>query len=133
MWPKPIILFDGVCNFCDATVNFIIRHDRKNIFQFAAMQSETGQKLLKEFNLPQNEIESVILLEDGKAYKKADAFLRIFNRLSRWWKWLQVFWIIPKFIRNGVYHFFARNRYKLFGKKDQCMIPTPAVKARFLS
>lgn len=133
MTDKPIILFDGVCNFCDATVNFIIRHDKKNVFKFAALQSAAGQRLLEQFNLPQKNFESVILIDNAKAYQKTDALLRVFNRLSLWWKWLQIFWIIPGFVRNGLYHFFARNRYKLFGKKDECMIPTPAIKARFLS
>lgn len=128
----PIILFDGVCNFCNSTVNFIIKQDKKNVFRFAALQSEAGQKLLDQYHLEKNNFDSFILIDKGKVYKSSTAGLKLYNRLSWYWKWTQVFWIVPRFIRNSVYNLIARNRYKWFGKKDACMLPSPDVKSRFL-
>jgi predicted DCC family thiol-disulfide oxidoreductase YuxK len=132
MVSHPIILFDGVCNYCNAMVNFLIRRDKKKIFRFAALQSEAAQKILGQYHLPQNNFDSFILVENDKIYKRSDAALRLYNKLPWYWKWTQLFWIFPKFIRDGVYNVIARNRYKWFGKKDQCMVPTPEVKERFL-
>lgn len=130
--PHPILLFDGVCNFCNSSINFIIRQDKKNIFRFAALQSEAGQRLLKEYNIPATYFDSFVLIEDGKVYKSSTASLRLSNKLPWYWKWTQIFWIVPKFIRNGVYNVFAKNRYKWFGKKEECMIPSPGLRERFL-
>jgi predicted DCC family thiol-disulfide oxidoreductase YuxK len=130
---QPVILFDGVCNFCDATVNFIIRQDKKNVFLFAALQSEPGKKLLEEYKIDWKANDSFVVIENGKAYQKSNAALKIYNKLPWYWKWTQVFWIVPRFIRDGVYNFIAKNRYKWFGKKDQCMIPAPGVKDKFLN
>ena len=127
-----IILFDGVCNFCNGMVNFIIRQDKEKIFRFAPLQSEAGQKLLSQYQLPLENLDSFILVDQGKVYKSSTASLKLYNKLPWYWKWTQVFWIIPAFMRNAVYDFMARNRYKWFGKKDQCMIPSPEVKSRFL-
>ena len=129
---KPIILFDGVCNFCNAGVSFIIRQDKKNIFRFAALQSKAGQQLLEKYNLPQKKFDSFILIDKGKAYYRSTAGFKIYGKLPWYWKWTQIFWIVPKFIRDGVYDFIARNRYKWFGRKEECMIPTPDVRNRFL-
>lgn len=130
---KPVILFDGVCNFCNAGVNFIIRHDRKNIFRFAALQSKAGQQLSEQYHLPTTDFDSFILIDNAKVYTRSSAGIRVFSKLPWHWRWTQVFWIVPKFVRDGVYDFIARNRYKWFGKKDQCMIPTPEVRSRFLT
>jgi predicted DCC family thiol-disulfide oxidoreductase YuxK len=130
---SPIILFDGVCNFCNGVVNFIIRQDRKKVFRFAALQSEAGQQLLKEYNLPTQNFDSFVLIDEGRVYKSSSAGLKLYGRLPWYWKWTQLFWIVPRFMRDAVYGFIARNRYKWFGKKETCMIPTPEVRSRFLS
>ena len=127
----PVVLFDGVCNFCNASVNFLIRQDKRDVFRFAPLQSEYGQKLLESHQLPK-QLDSFVLIDSGKVYKSSTAGLRLYNKLPWYWKWTQVFWIVPRFIRDGVYNFIARNRYRWFGKKESCMIPSPAVKSRFL-
>ena len=129
---KPIILFDGVCNFCNGSVNFLIRQDKKNVFRFAALQSQTAQKLLAQYKKQKKGFESFVLMQDGKAYEKSSAALKVLKKLPWYWKWAQVFWIVPKFIRDGVYNLIAKNRYKWFGKKEECMIPMPELKSRFL-
>ena len=129
---KPIILFDGVCNFCNAGVNFIIRQDKENIFRFTALQSRAGQRLTEQYHLPKKDFDSFIFIENGKVYNRSTAGLKVYNKLPWYWKWTQVFSIVPKFLRDGVYDFIARNRYKWFGKKEECMIPTPDVRNRFL-
>jgi predicted DCC family thiol-disulfide oxidoreductase YuxK len=128
----PIILFDGVCNFCSGVVNFIIRQDRKKVFRFAALQSEAGQKLLEQYGLPKEKFDSFLLIDNGKVYKSSTAGLRLYSRLPWYWKWTQVFWIVPRFLRDAVYNFIARNRYRWFGKKESCMVPTADVRSRFL-
>ena len=128
----PVVLFDGVCNFCNGTINFLIRQDKKEVFRFAALQSSYGQKLLDQHGLPVKEFDSFLLVENGKVYKSSTAGLRLYNRLPWYWKWTQLFWIVPPFIRDGIYNLIARNRYRWFGKKESCMIPSPSVKSRFL-
>ena len=113
-------------------VNFVIRRDKRNIFQFATLQSHSGKKLLEEYNINWKESDSFVIIENGKAFQKSSAALRLYNKLPWYWKWTQVFWIVPKFIRDGVYNFIARNRYRWFGKKEQCMIPTARLKQKFL-
>ena len=130
---KPIVLFDGVCNLCNSAVQFIIRHDKKNIFMFTSLQSDTGQKLLAQYDLPLNELNSFILIENNKAYTRSSGALRVIKKLKGLWPLLYGFIIVPKFIRDGVYNWVGRNRYKWFGKQDACMIPTPELKARFLN
>ena len=105
----PIILFDGVCNFCNAGINFIIRQDKKKIFRFAALQSSAGQELLKQYRLPTKGFDSFVLIDGGKVYKKSSAGLRVYGKLPWYWKWTQVSWIAPLFIRDAVYNFIARN------------------------
>ncbi|MBD0284903.1 MAG: thiol-disulfide oxidoreductase DCC family protein [Flavisolibacter sp.] len=129
---NPIILFDGVCNFCNGMVLFIIKQDKQKVFRFAALQSEAGQRLLKTYQLPRNDFDSFLLIENGKVYRSSTAGLRLYNKLPWYWMWMQVFWIVPKIFRDAVYDFIARNRYKWFGKKETCMIPTPDVRSRFL-
>jgi predicted DCC family thiol-disulfide oxidoreductase YuxK len=130
---QPIVLFDGVCNLCNGAVQFIIRHDKKNIFMFASLQSEVGRKILEQYNFPLDELNSFILIENNKAYTRSTGALRVAKKLNGLWPLLYGFIIIPKFIRDSIYNRVAGNRYKWFGKKDACMIPTPELKARFLS
>ena len=130
---KAIVLFDGVCNFCNGTVNFIIRRDRKDNFRFAALQSEIGQKLLRQYDLNAPGIDSVVLIENGKAFTHSTAALKIARHLGGAWQIFSVFQFVPRPARDFFYRLFARNRYRLFGKKDICMMPTPELKARFLS
>ena len=129
---QPVILFDGVCNFCNGVINFIIKQDKHKKLRFAALQSEAGQQLLKQYHLPTENFDSFILIDKGKVYKSSTAGLKLYNQLPWYWKWTQLFWIFPPFIRDAVYNFIARNRYKWFGKKEQCMIPTADVRSRFL-
>lgn len=128
---QPIILFDGVCNLCNGSVQFIIKRDKEAKFRFASLQSEAGKKILEQFQLPTDTFNSFILYEDGKIYTRSTAALRVFSQLKNW-KWVSAFQYVPKFLRDGVYNLVARNRYKWFGKKDECMIPTPELKSRFL-
>jgi predicted DCC family thiol-disulfide oxidoreductase YuxK len=127
---NPIILFDGVCNFCNSSVNFIIEHDKQGVFKFAPLQSKIGKKYIDKFGL--SAIDSVILVEDEKAFTHSTAALKIAKRLDGIWSWASVFIIVPRFIRDFFYKLFAANRYRLFGKQDACMLPTPEVRARFL-
>ncbi|CAN5416177.1 DUF393 domain-containing protein [soil metagenome] len=127
-----IILFDGVCNFCNSSVNKIIKHDKKNKFKFAALQSEIGKKILEEYNIDSSKIDSIILIENKKAYIKSTAILRISKQMGSLYPLAYSFIITPAFIRNIVYDFIAKNRYKWFGKKDSCMIPTAEVRSRFI-
>jgi predicted DCC family thiol-disulfide oxidoreductase YuxK len=129
---KPIILFDGVCNFCNAGVNFIIRQDKKNIFRFAALQSKAGQQLADKYQLPKENFNSFILIDKGKVYNRSTAGFKVYSKLPWYWKWTQIFWIVPRFVTDAVYDLIARNRYKWFGKKEECMIPTPEIRSRFL-
>ena len=132
MEEHPVILFDGVCNFCNGVINFLMKQDKKNVFRFAALQSPAGQKLLSQYDLPKENFDSFILIDKGNVYKSSTAGLRLYNKLPWYWKWTQVFWIVPPFIRNAVYNYIARNRYRWFGKKDQCMVPTEAMRKKWL-
>lgn len=130
---NPILLFDGVCNMCDGFVQFIMKRDKPGKFRFAPLQSEAGQQLLQHFDLSPDKIDSVVLIDNGKSYIKSTAALRAGKKLGGLWSLPYVLVIIPTFIRNTVYDFIARNRYKWFGEKDACMIPSPEVRSRFLS
>jgi predicted DCC family thiol-disulfide oxidoreductase YuxK len=126
-----IILFDGVCNFCESSVQFIIKRDPKGHFHFASLQSDVGQKLLKEFNAPEG-IDSIILIENGQTFVKSSAALRISKQLSGFWKLFYSLRIIPVGIRDYMYDIIAKNRYKWFGKKESCMLPSDDIRKRFL-
>ncbi|WP_350285734.1 DUF393 domain-containing protein [uncultured Croceitalea sp.] len=130
---KKIILFDGVCNLCNSSIQFVIKRDKKDVFRYAALQSDIGQQLTAERAIDTTKVDSIILIEPGIAYyTKSDAALEIgsqlkgYRSLSKLLKW------IPTPIRNVVYDFVARNRYKWYGKQDACMIPTPELQAKFL-
>ena len=127
-----IILFDGVCNLCNSSVTFAIKRDKNDIFRFAALQSEIGMQLISKFKIDTSQTDSIILVEGNKYYEKSSAALHITKHLSGGWPLLYGFIILPKFIRNAVYDFIAKNRYKWFGKKESCMIPTPELQAKFL-
>ena len=127
-----IILFDGVCNLCNSSVNFIIDHDKRNDFRFASLQSEAGQDLLKKFHLNVKDFDSIILVENGKHYERSSAVLKIVKKFPGLWKLLYLFIIVPKPLRDFVYDIIADNRYKWFGKKESCRVPTPELKEKFL-
>jgi predicted DCC family thiol-disulfide oxidoreductase YuxK len=127
-----IVLFDGVCNFCNGSVNFIIARDPRGEFSFAAIQSETGGRLMREAGMDPAECDSVILIEDGNAYVRSDAALRIARRLGAPWSAAYALTVLPRALRDLVYRLVAENRYRFFGRRDECMLPTPEVRGRFL-
>jgi len=133
MLGQPIILFDGVCNFCNNAVNFVIKRDPKSVFKFATLQSSVAQEILKSHNLDNAEMNSFVLIENDKIYTKSTAVLKVCRRLKGLWPLMYGFIIVPKLIRNGIYNWIAKNRYAWFGKKEVCMIPSPDVQARFLN
>ena len=133
MQDHPVILYDGICNFCNGAVNFLIRQDRKAIFRFAPLQSETGLKLRADYQIHPPALESFALIQNGKVYQKSTAALKVLDQLPWYWKALQVFWMVPKPVRDAMYDFVAKNRYRWFGKKEQCPIPSPEVRGRFLA
>lgn len=126
-----IVLFDGVCNFCDSAVNFIIRHDDEKRYRFAPLQSETGAELKQKYGIG-DDVDSIVLIEDDQAFTHSTAGLRIAKGLGGILSAAYVLIIIPSFVRDWSYRLFAKYRYRLFGQKDVCMIPTPETKARFL-
>ncbi|MCY7349242.1 MAG: thiol-disulfide oxidoreductase DCC family protein [Cytophagaceae bacterium] len=126
-----LILFDGVCNFCNASINFVIDHDPNQRFKFAALQSEIGQEYLRKIGRETRDFDSVLLIENGQLYTKSDAALRIARHLEGW-AWLWFLRGLPYFLRDGVYTLIANNRYRLFGKRDACRIPTPEERERFV-
>lgn len=129
---KSIILFDGVCNLCNSSVNYIIKHDKTEHFLFVSLQSDVAKEILLQNNSNKINLETIILVENEKTYYKSTAALRIIKKLNGLINVLYLFIIIPKFIRDPVYDFIAKNRYKWYGKKDSCMIPTDNLKKRFL-
>jgi len=130
---KKIILFDGVCNLCDTSVQFIIKHDTADIFRFAALQSDIGKRLTSERGIDTEQVDSIILIESGVAYyTKSDAALEIGTELKGYRTLSKILKLIPSGLRNIVYDFIAKNRYGWYGKKDACIIPTPELKAKFL-
>lgn len=132
MREKPIILFDGVCNFCNGAVQFIIKHDKRGIFQFASLQSSIGKELI-ETKPGLKDLDSVILIQNGIVKTESTAALQISKKLDGWPKVFYIFIVIPAPIRNYFYKLFASNRYRLFGKSETCMIPTKEIRDRFLS
>lgn len=133
MEDKKIILFDGVCNLCNGAVQYIIKRDKKDIFRYAALQSEIGEQLIKERAIDTSKVDSIILIELRVAYfTKSDAALHIAKEFGGLWKALIIFTWIPKTFRDAIYDVVAKNRYKWFGRKDACMIPTPELQAKFL-
>ncbi len=130
--PAPLILFDGVCNLCNGAVNFVIDRDPDGLFTFGALQSEEAQPILEEYGLSAAYLDSLVLIENGEVYQKSAAALRIARRLRGAWPLLSVFLAVPPVLRDVVYDWIAANRYSWFGKRDECRIPTPELKERFL-
>jgi predicted DCC family thiol-disulfide oxidoreductase YuxK len=128
----PVVLFDGVCNLCNGSVQFIVRHDPAGRFRFASLQSEAGRALLRRHGMDTEELSSVVLVEGGRAYSRSDAALRIAGGLGGAWKAAGALRAVPRPLRDLVYEWVARNRYRWFGKQEACMIPTPELRARFL-
>jgi predicted DCC family thiol-disulfide oxidoreductase YuxK len=128
---KNIILFDGTCNFCNKSVQFIIKRDPKGYFLFASLQGETGRALLKQFKIEAG-IDSIVFIDGNKAYIKSDAALRICKQLTIPWSYLSVLRFLPRVIRDPVYELIAKNRYRWFGRNEICKIPSPEVRKRFL-
>ena len=126
------ILFDGVCNLCNGFVVFVIKRDPDAKFKFASLQSEEGIELQNEFDMVQERIETMVLVKNDNYYLKSDAVLRILKELNGLWPYLYYFIYVPRPIRDFVYDLIAKNRYRLFGRQDQCMVPTPDLKKRFL-
>eukprot|EP01137_Pigoraptor_chileana_P024619 Opistho-2@7295 len=127
-----IIFFDGVCNLCNGAVQFAIQRDNQDIFRFASLQSDVAATELAKYGINPNQLNSIVLLEDGKVYQQSTAALRIARRLNNPWPLLYAFILVPKFIRDGVYRFIAKYRYKWFGKKESCWVPTAGLKRKFL-
>ncbi len=129
---KSIVLFDGVCNLCNGAVQFIINRDREGRFSFASLQSAAGQAHLRQFGLATDAFDTFVLVEGGKAYTRSTAALRIARRLPGAWQLLYALMIVPRPLRDWMYGLVARNRYRLFGRRDSCMMPTPELRAKFL-
>jgi predicted DCC family thiol-disulfide oxidoreductase YuxK len=129
---KPVILFDGECNLCSRSVQFIIKRDPRVRFRFAALQSPAGQRLLEACGADARGADSVVLLEGPNCYTRSDAALRIARRLSGAWPLLGALMVVPRPLRDRVYDAIARNRFRWFGRADACLVPTPALRDRFL-
>ncbi len=129
----PIILFDGICNLCNKAVQYVIKNDPGEIFKFATLQSHTGQRLLKEHKLSGLNFNSFILIQEGYVFTRSTAALKVAQKLNGHIKLLYGFIIVPTFIRDLVYNFISKNRYKWFGKRETCMNPTPSLQRRFLN
>lgn len=127
-----VVLFDGVCNLCNSSVNWIIDHDKKNEFRFASLQSEYGQRMVQQYNISGNYMDTVVLIKNDRAYLRSAAVLQVLRGIGGIYSLAMVFYIFPAFIRDVVYNFIAKNRYRWFGKQESCRIPTPELKAKFI-
>ena len=133
MADQPVILFDGVCNFCNGAVNFVIKRDKKVKLKFSTLQSDSAAQLLGKFNLSAIDLNSFVLVENNKAYTRSTAALKVFRYLDGLWPLMYGFIIVPEFLRDAVYKLIAKNRYRWFGIRKECMIPTPETRSRFLN
>ena len=127
-----VVLFDGVCGFCNSSVQFILKHDRAGRFRFAALQSEFGQEMLRRFGMRTDDFDTVVLVEDGVPYTRSTAALKVARGLGMPWKALYALVVVPRFVRDFGYDQFAKHRYRVFGKLDACMLPPPEARSRFL-
>jgi predicted DCC family thiol-disulfide oxidoreductase YuxK len=127
-----IVIFDGVCNFCNGAVNFIIKRDPEAVFAFTPMQSELARELVVKFNVPNVGVDTFLLIKNDRCYVFSDAALEIARNLAGLWFLFNVFKIVPRPIRDAAYKLFARNRYKLFGRTEGCMVPSDEVRSRFV-
>ncbi|TBO39949.1 thiol-disulfide oxidoreductase DCC family protein [Pedobacter kyonggii] len=133
MIQQPIIFFDGVCNLCNASVQFVIAHDKKDQFKFTALQGYYAKEILPQFNADLEKLNTILLLEDGKLYTRSSAALRVARKLNGLIPLLYAFIIIPKFIRDWVYDIIAKNRYRWWGRQESCWVPTPELKGKFIA
>jgi predicted DCC family thiol-disulfide oxidoreductase YuxK len=129
---NPVVLFDGECNLCNGAVQFIIKRDPAGKFRFASLQSNAARRLLGNTNVRLNDLYSIIVLKNGTVFDRSDALIEIARGLPGLWSMLTAFRFFPKFFRDTVYKLVANNRYRIFGRRESCMIPTPELKARFL-
>ncbi len=127
-----VVVFDGVCNLCNSSVNWIIDHDKRNQFLFSSLQSGYGKEVVRKFNIVGDYLNTFILVEDEKIYLRSTAALRVLKHIGGIYTLGYAFIIVPRFIRDGIYDIIARNRYRWFGRQESCRIPTPALKAKFL-
>ena len=127
-----IVIFDGVCNFCNGVVNLIIRRDPNALFSFTPMQSESGKRLIEEHHTPMVGVDTFLLIKNGQCFDRTDAVLEICRDLTGYWFLFRIFKILPRSFRDYFYRLFGRNRYKLFGRREECMIPSSEVRDRFI-
>lgn len=130
--PGPIVLFDGLCTVCDGSVQAILKRDHRGVFRFASLQGRFGQEVLRRAGLPSSELQTLILLENGKSHLRSTAVLRILHRLGGFWRIFDIFRFIPAPLRDAAYRLFARNRHRLFGSRKECRIPDPETRGRFI-
>jgi len=128
-----IILFDGVCNLCSGFLNFIYKFDEQAFFKFAWIQSDEGAEILRWLGMPTKDYKTIVYIKNGEAFFKSTAFLKIIKNLNFPWPLLQVGYILPRFFRDWIYDLVAKYRYKIFGKKESCLLPTGDLKSRFLA
>ncbi|GAB1309338.1 DUF393 domain-containing protein [Urechidicola sp. KH5] len=129
---QPIILFDGVCNLCNTSVQFVLKNDYKKQFLFASLQSDAAKEILLQFSKNNSDLDSIILIYEGELYHKSKAILKVCDVLGGRFKLAKIGYILPNRLRDAIYDYIAKNRYKWYGKRENCMIPTPDLKARFL-
>ena len=130
--PDNLILFDGVCNLCSVLVQFVIHHDRVGKFRFAAIQSEIGREIFCSHGLDPVDLQTFVFITDGRVYMRSDAAIEVVSRFGGAWRIFRVFHLAPRVLRDSIYSTIAQNRYRWFGRKEVCMIPTPEIKERFL-
>jgi predicted DCC family thiol-disulfide oxidoreductase YuxK len=130
--PRPIVLFDGLCNVCDSSVQAILKRDREGVFRFASLQGRFGQETLKRMGMPTSELETLVLLEGGTSYLRSTAVLRILRRLGGFWSAFYIFRLVPVSLRDAAYRLFARHRHRLFGRRAECRIPLSEQRERFI-
>ena len=131
-YPNRLVLFDGVCNFCNFWIQFALKRDKKGKLTFGSLQGEAAQRVLPQYNIDPTILTSVIFIEDGIAYRESTAALKVCRHLDGGWKLLYALIIIPAFLRDGIYKWIGKNRYKWFGKQESCMLPTPQQRSRFV-
>lgn len=127
-----VVLFDGVCNLCNASVQTLIKLDKKGVLKFASLQSDFGQKVLVDNNLDQQNFNTFLYYKNQKLYSRSTAAIYVFSELGIVFQGVKIFLLVPKFIRDGIYNYVSKNRYKWFGRKESCWLPTPELKERFI-
>jgi predicted DCC family thiol-disulfide oxidoreductase YuxK len=128
----PVLFFDGVCNLCSGAVQFVVDHDPQGRIRFASLQSDVGRAVLERLDLPRDDLETVVLVEGNRAYTKSAAAIRVCELLGGVYRLASVGWIVPRGVRDRLYDVVAEHRYQWFGRKDQCMVPTPELRSRFV-